>query len=98
MTDRVVDGQGRVWVTTTRGAAELGDDVNTALIRDWARRRLITGRLARGRRWYRLDHLQAVELATFGRSRPRHAATSLTSDEEDLTMRATAELCPQAGG
>ena len=98
MTDRVVDGPGRVWVTATGGAAELGDDVNAALIRDWARRRLIVGRLVRGRRWYRLDHLRAVELATFGRSRPRRDPSGLTSGAEDLTMRATAEVCPQGGG
>lgn len=97
MTDRVVDGHGRVWVTTARGAAELGDDVNEALIRDWARRRRITGQLAGGRRWYRLDQLRAVELATFGRSRPRQTATCLTGDEEDLTMRAVGDVCPQAG-
>jgi hypothetical protein len=71
MTDRVVDGQGRVWVTATGGAHELGDDVNAALIRDWARRELITGRTAGGRTWYLLADLRRTEKATFRRSRPR---------------------------
>jgi hypothetical protein len=71
MTDRVVDGQGRVWVTATGGATELGDDVNPALIRDWARRRLVTGRHANGRTWYQLAQLRRVEKTTYRRSRPR---------------------------
>lgn len=72
MTGRIRLG-GYTYVTATVGAAELGDDINATLIRDWSRRHLITGVSMGGRRWYRLDHLQAVELATFGRSRPRQA-------------------------
>lgn len=72
MTDRIADEHGHVWVTATGGAHELGPDVNAALIRDWARRGLVDGRLAGGRRWYDLADLRAVEKTTYRRSRPRH--------------------------
>lgn len=71
MTDRIADEQGHVWVTAIGGAAELGPDVNANLIRDWARRGLVDGRLVLGRRWYDLADLRAVEKTTFKRSRPR---------------------------
>lgn len=71
MTDRVVDGHGRVWVTTTRGAAELGDDVNELLIRDWTRRGLVQRHIHDRKAWYNLADLRKVESQTFDRTRPR---------------------------
>lgn len=71
MTDRVVDGQGRVWVTTARGAAELGPDVDELLIRDWTRRGLVQRHIHDRRAWYNLADLRTIELQTFGRTRPR---------------------------
>lgn len=84
MIDRLVDEHGAVWVTAAGGAELLGDDVNAALIRDWARRQLVTGQTAGRRTWYLLADLQRVEARTFGRSRPRR----LTSTLEDLTISA----------
>jgi hypothetical protein len=66
---RARDRFGRIWVTTARGAAEAG--VTEAAIRDWTRRRLITGQLANGRRWYRLEQLQALEAAAYLRAQAR---------------------------
>lgn len=71
MTDRVVDGQGRVWVTTTRGAAELGPDITEDRIRDWTRNGLIQRHIHDRKAWYNLADLRVVELRTCGRTRPR---------------------------
>jgi hypothetical protein len=71
VTGRYVDKLGRLWVTTAQGAAELGPDVNPALIRDWRRRGLITPTIHRGRAWYLKADLLAAEARTAGRTRPR---------------------------
>jgi hypothetical protein len=58
-------------------AAELGPDVTVDLVRDWARRGLLTGirvpGRGRGTTWYRLDQAAAAERATrtSTRGRPR---------------------------
>lgn len=69
---RARDPFGRVWVTTARGAAEIG--IAEAAIRDWTRRKLIEGQLVDGRRWYRLDQLQTLEAAAYRRAQARAAA------------------------
>jgi hypothetical protein len=69
---RARDTFGRVWVTTARGAAEVG--ITEAAIRDWTRRRLVDGQLVDGRRWYRLDQLQTLEAAAYRRAQARSTA------------------------
>ncbi|MEV0843624.1 hypothetical protein AB0I55_29275 [Actinocatenispora sera] len=58
---------------TTAAAVELlGPDVTPAMIYDWVRRGLVSVAGRDGRRSvYRLDQLQAAELATRGRGRHR---------------------------
>jgi hypothetical protein len=60
--DRIV-AHGQVYVTATRGAAELGDDINAALIRGCAHREL--AEVAVSAPWYvaqpELDHLPRDE-------------------------------------
>jgi hypothetical protein len=69
---RLIDPRsGRVWVSTARGAAELGPDINQATIRDWQRRGRVRSRLEAGKRWYLLTDLQIVEADTYRKTRPR---------------------------
>lgn len=75
---RVVDPLGREWVTTARGAAQLGADVTEALIRDWRRRHLITPKIVRRRAWYDYAKLLGVEAATAGKTRPRTRVVDAT--------------------
>jgi hypothetical protein len=67
---------GLSYVTAAEAPASLGPDITAALVRDWKRRRLITGYRVGRETWYRLDELVEVEyvLRNSRTGRPRRAA------------------------
>lgn len=64
------------YVTAQEAADRLGPDIVPAMIRDWKRRRLVTGYKIGAVMYYRLAELVEVEfvLRDSGRGRPRRSA------------------------
>jgi hypothetical protein len=71
----VIEVEGIRYVTATEAPDHLGADIVPAMIRDWKRRRLITGYRVGKVTYYRLDELIEVEyvLRDSGKGRRRRA-------------------------
>ena len=65
--------EGTSYVTADEAVDQLGPDITAALVRDWARRGLVTPVRVGQRAWYPLDQLWDAEhrTRTAGRGRPR---------------------------